>query len=217
MSIRWFTTKALLLLFVLAVYSDNSLPQGKRAVVYESQATLRFGQTIVLSDFDSDGLIDVARIDGSGSRKGVKIPLSRTAKLLVLHFDTNRDAQGSLFAQDVDNDGATDLIWTDLLHPNDVIVWLGDGTGQFERVSATLYSDRFTFADTNVVAPESSTHETEAIAQTDRTVDRSLGQRFALRIEAQLRNPALDCIATLSPALNQPSGRSPPLRSIYPS
>lgn len=207
---RHSTTKVFFLVLALAVYSTDVLPQQRNAVASKSPARLRFGQSVALSDFDSDGLIDEARIDGSGSRKGVKIPLSRTGKLVVLDFDTSPGEQGSLIAQDVDNDGAIDLVWTDLLHTDDVIVWLGDGTGQFERVSAKAYGDRFTLGDKNVDAPPGSSRETALNSGTNRLPGLSLVRNCALHTATELPNVPFARVAKLLPALGQPTGRSPP-------
>src|SRR5438309_9606441 len=81
---RHTTAKMVFLVLALVVYSSDVLPQQRNAVASEKPAGLRFGQSVALSDFDSDGFIDEARVDGSGSRKGIKIPLSGTGKLVVL-------------------------------------------------------------------------------------------------------------------------------------
>jgi hypothetical protein len=207
---RHSTTKMFFLVLAVAVYSADVLPQHRNVVASECPVRLRFGQSVALSDFDSDGLIDEARIDGSGSHKGVKIPLSRTGKLLVLDFDTVPGEQGSLIAQDVDDDGATDLVWTDLLHTDDVIVWLGDGKGQFERVSSKAFGDRFTLGDRNVDAPSGSSRETALNCGTNRPLGLSLVRKYAHYTATELPNVTVARVANLSPALGQPAGRSPP-------
>ena len=210
MNVRRFTTRAVLLLLVLAVYPAGTHPQHRCLEASENRSPLRFGQSIALSDFDADGLIDEARLDSSGPGKRVKIPLSRTGKLLVLHFDTKPGELGSLIAQDVDNDGATDLVYTDLLHADDVIVWLGDGAGQFERVSAKVYRDRFTLGYKNVDAPDGSARETAINSETTRPLELSLVHKCACHVTAELPNVHVDRIADLSPALGHPADRSPP-------
>jgi hypothetical protein len=213
MNVRWLTTRAPNLLLVLSIYPGSTLPQHRAFEASETRSPLRFGQSIALSDFDADGLVDEARLDSSGSEKGVKLPLSRTGKLLVLHFDDAIPGQlGSLIAQDVDNDGATDLVYTDLLHADDVIVWLGNGAGQFERVSAKVYGDRFTLGHKNVDAPEGSGHETAINSETNRPLDQSPVYKCICHNAAGLSNVHVDRIADFSPALGQPPGRSPPSR-----
>jgi hypothetical protein len=210
MSIRRLTTIAAFLLMVLSLYSGSTLPQQRNAEAPERVAPLRFGQSIVLSDFDSDGLVDEATIDGSSLHKSVGIRLSGSGKRSFLHFNANRENYGSLFAQDVDNDGATDLVWTDLLHADDVIVWLGDGTGRFERCSTKAYRDRFILGHTSVYSPEWSDHEAVISSETNRQLDPSPVHKCGLRVAIELPNLHVDGVATLSPALGQPAGRSPP-------
>ena len=212
MNVRWLTSKAAFLLLALVVLGANRLPQGIHAETPNSSAASHFAQSIALSDFDADGLIDEARLDGSSLHRSVGILLSGTGKRSFLHFNPNRPNCGSLFAQDVDNDGATDLIYTDLLHADAVIVWLGNGAGQFDRVSAKVYSDRFTLGYKNVDAPEGSAHETAINAETNRPLDQSLVHKCDCHNSAGLSNVHIDRVAGLSPALGQPPGRSPPSR-----
>ncbi len=210
MNVRRLTTSAAFLLLILSLYSGGTLPQQGNAEASGRVAPLRFGQSIVVSDFDQDGLVDEATLDGSSLQKSVGILLSGTGKRSFLHFNANRANYGSLFAQDVDNDGATDLVWTDLLHADDVIVWLGDGTGQFERASTIAYRDRFTLGNTTVYASEWSDHEPVIHAETNRRLDPSPVHKCGLRVAIELPNLHVDGVATLSPALGQPAGRSPP-------
>jgi len=171
----------------------------------------RFGQSIALSDFDADGLIDEARLDGSSLHRSIGILLSGTGKQSFLHFNASRADYGLLFAKDVDNDGATDLIWTDPLHANDVVVWLGDGSGQFERVDPREYGGGFALGTTEVAQPDGSNQETAITFETNRLLDQTLSQKCLDRSASKLPNDYPDRLATSSPALGQPTGRAPPL------
>jgi hypothetical protein len=210
MNVRWFTTKAVFLLLGLAVYSANTFPQRRYDVAPESLRRLRFVKSTVLSDFDADGLIDEARVAGSGLRRRVEILLSHAGKLVLLRFDSDGYDHGSLFAQDVDNDGATDLIWSDLLHADDVVVWLGDGAGEFARVPSCAYSDGFTLGDTNVAGPDGSSHET-GDSETLFPLDQILAPKSFDRVPTELPRQRLNRVALRSPALREPTGRGPPL------
>jgi hypothetical protein len=211
MNVRRLTTSAAFLLLALTLYSGFTLPQQRNAEAPESVAPLRFGQSIALSDFDADGLIDEARLDGSSLHKSVGILLSGTGKRSFLHFNANRANYGSLFAQDVDNDGATDLIWTDPLHANDVVVWLGNGSGQFERVDPRQYGGGFALGNTEVAQPDGSNQETAINFETNRLLDQTLSQKCLNQRASELPNDYPDRLATSSPALGQPTGRDPPL------
>ncbi|HJZ68288.1 MAG TPA: VCBS repeat-containing protein [Blastocatellia bacterium] len=208
---RWFTTKAVFFVLALTVYGANLLPQQRCAAASENPVLLRFGHSIALSDFDSDGLIDQARVEGSGPRKSIEVVLSQSGKLLVLHFDTFEGSHGSLFADDVNNDGATDLIWTDLLHADDVVVWLGDGDGRFERTSPTAFRDEFTLNDVNVVAPAESAHDPAINFGISRPIDYAQLQRFLDWSAPRLPNELSDRLPTLAVALESQTVRGPPL------
>ena len=211
MNVRWLTSKAAFLLLALVVLGANRLPPGIHAETPNSSAASRFAQSIALSDFDADGLIDEARLDGSSSHRSVGILLSGTGKRSFLHFNANRANCGSLFAQDIDNDGATDLIWTDPLNANDVVVWLGTGTGQFERVDAREYRGGFALGNPEVAQPDGSNQETAITFETNRPLDQVLSQKCLDQSASELPNDYPDRLATSSPALGQPTGRAPPL------
>jgi hypothetical protein len=209
MSIRCFT-KAVFLVLGFVVYFANAIPQQSYAVAADSLPQLRFGQTIALSDFDADGLIDEAILGTGGAHRRVEVFLSRSAKPLVLHFDNGNAGRGSLFAQDVDNDGATDLIWTDLLHSEAVLVWLGNRGGQFSRVCACEYADGFTLPDTSVNAPDETVRET-SIGFSSRSFDDARPSKCDDLLANELPQQRLRSVATLSPALGEPTDRGPPL------
>ena len=210
MSTWWLTPKVAFLLLCLAVFSTGIIPNQQNAEPADHSAWLRFGQSIALSDFDEDGLIDQARVDRAGLLKSVQIVLSSTGKPVVLRFDTRGGDCGSLFAQDVDNDGVTDLVWTDLLHSDDVVVWLGDGNGEFERIPRRLYADAFTLGDVTLTAPDGSTHETAIGEGTNRCLDKTRIQKAVECVETDLPSDRLDRVDTLCPALSQTAVRGPP-------
>src|SRR4051794_16535804 len=68
-------------------------------------SVLRFGQTLALADFDNDGKLDRARIASAGLRSSIEIRLGLTGPSSWLHFETLNNVPGSLFSQDLDNDG----------------------------------------------------------------------------------------------------------------
>jgi hypothetical protein len=210
MSIRRFT-KAVFLVLGVVVYFANAVPQQGYAVAAESSPQLRFGQTIALSDFDADGLIDQAILGSRGAHRRVEVFLSRSSKPLVLHFDNGSADCGSLFAKDVDNDGATDLIWTDLLHAEGVLVWLGNGRGQFSSVCACEYADGFTLPDTSVNAPDETIRETLIGSASNRSLDEARPSKCDDLLANELPQQRLRSVATLSPALGEPTDRGPPL------
>jgi len=211
MNVRCLTSKAAFLLLALVVLGANRLPQRVHAETSHRSGPSPFGQSIALSDFDADGLVDEASLDGSNLHRSVGILLSGTGKRSFLHFNSNRANYGSLLAQDIDNDGATDLIWTDPLHANDVVVWLGNGSGQFERVDPREFGGGFALGNPEVGRPEGSNQETAITFETNRLLDQTLGQKCLDQSASELPNDYPDRLATSSPALGQPTGRAPPL------
>jgi hypothetical protein len=211
MRLRWFTTKAVFLLLSIAACSANAATAPSCAVSQEPIAQLRFGQTIALSDFDADGLIDQAILQSWGAHRSIEVVLSRSGKAVVLCFDNGSADRGSLVAQDVDNDGAADLIWTDLLHADGVVVWLGNGNGQFSRVAASAYAGGFTLPDTSVNAPDETIRETSIGAASSRSLDEARPSTFDDRLASQLPQQRLRSIAALTPTLGEPTDRGPPL------
>src|SRR3989442_114101 len=207
---RLFTTKAVLFVLALTAYGANFVLQQRCAAASENPARLRFGHSVALSDFDSDGLIDQARVEGSGPRKSIEVVLSQSGKLLVLHFDTFEGSHGSLFADDVNNDGATDLIWTDLLHADDVVVWLGNGDGRFERTPPNAFRDEFTLSDVNVTAPAESTHDPAINSEINRQIDYASLQKFFDWTARRLADELSDRLPTLAVALGSQTDRGPP-------
>src|SRR5215470_8446476 len=140
-------TLIVLTLLVARGYCANALPRCEAQVTTRTPSLLRFDQSITLADFDGDDRVDQATLSGVGRSKKIEIRLSRTTALNFLRFDTLTSERGSLFARDIDNDGDNDLIWSDLLHPDDVVVWLDDGGGRFERVCPQQYAESFVLSD----------------------------------------------------------------------
>jgi hypothetical protein len=129
----------------------SALPPPARPELPKQDRLLRYGQSLALADFDGDHRIDDATLRGTGRHKSIDIRLSQTKTHRVLYFDVQTDATGALFAGDVDDDGDNDLVWSDLLHPQDVIVWLDDGTGRFERAEPDRYAKAFVLTAEPVV------------------------------------------------------------------
>jgi hypothetical protein len=209
MNVGRLTSRAVFLLLALTILPGGTLQLKRAAAPTKNPAPPRFGQSIALSDFDADGLLDEARVDGSSFQKSVGILLSRSGKQSFLHFNAIRRNVGSLFAQDIDKDGSTDLIWADPLHASDVVVWRGDGCGKFERIDSSQFRG-FALGNTEIVAPDDSNQEIAINCETDRPLDQALSQKHLDRTSGELPSEYSDSLATSSPAIGQPSGRSPP-------
>ena len=208
---RWFTTKAVFLLLSIAACSVSATPLPQNTLLPEPATPLRFGQILALSDFDADGLMDKATLASWGAHRSVEVMLSRSGKPLVLHFDNGSVDRGSLVAKDVDNDGAADLIWTDLLHADGVVIWLGDGDGRFSRVPASAYANGYTLPETSVNTPDESIRETLISTATNHSSDEgrlSTLDDFPSSALTRQRHPR---VVLLSSASDEPTDRGPPL------
>jgi hypothetical protein len=197
------------LLIALGIYPASILPQ-QNPEASQSPSRLRFAQSIAISDFDADGLIDEAKLNAFGAHKRVGIFLAGTRKQSFLDFESRSVSHGSLLSQDVDNDGAPDLIWTDLLAADNVIVWLGDGSGEFERLAGFKYSGSFTLANESIAAPADSNQEVAINSETNSPLDRTPVQKFVDRIATSIQNQDSNRVGFASPAINQPTDRGPP-------
>ena len=211
---RWFTTKAVFLLLSIAACSVSATPLPRNTLLPEPATPLRFGQIVALSDFDADGLMDKATLASWGVHRSVEVMLSRTGKPLVLHFDNGSADRGSLVAQDVDNDGAADLIWTDLLHADGVVIWLGDSEGRFSRVPASAYANGFTLPDTSVNTPDETIRETLISTVSNRSSDDASLSNLDDFPSSALPRQRHYRLVLLSSASDEPTDRGPPLPLI---
>jgi hypothetical protein len=209
MNVRRLTTSAVFLLLAFAIYPVSTLSKHNISEALPAPARLRVGQTIAVSDFDADGLLDEARLDGSSWRRSVGVLLSGTGKRSFLHFQAVSANHGSLFAQDLDNDGATDLIWTNPFHAGDIVVWRGDGNGRFERVDPSDYRGDFALCDWGVTQPDGANQETAINFETD-ALDQPITQKHLDQSATPVSSSYPERVATSSPELGQPDGRAPP-------
>lgn len=199
------------LLFALLVLAalPFSAPQAARAD-RAVNPILRFGQTLALADFDNDGTIDRARIACAEWRSSIEIRLGLTGRASWLHFDSLNQSPGSLFSQDLDNDGDADLIWTDLLHADAVVVWLGDGTGRFERVGAEAFALDFMLGGYNLMPPDEDNREQASDDETNSSVALKVNSHsLQARAPAMLNYPYHQGVLPLG-ATRRTTSRGPP-------
>jgi hypothetical protein len=166
-------TRAQLANWLFALLVLAALPYSGAQAVCAAAAispALRFGQTLVLADFDNDGQLDRARLASAGLQSSVEIRLGLTGPSSWLHFDNRDSVPGSLLSQDLDFDGDTDLIWTDRLHERAVIVWMGDGTGRFERVGAEAFAQDFVPGGISLTEPDEDSREQASDDETNSPV-----------------------------------------------
>jgi len=100
-------------------------------------------QTTTFPDVDGDQILDRATVTGTGADKSISVYISHDHSSSVLSFSSSSSGSGSLLASDVDQDGDVDLVWTDLVDPGEVVVWLNDGLGRFERAPSAQFAAAF--------------------------------------------------------------------------
>lgn len=211
MKLDRFTSRAVPFLIAFAFFLIPAISQQVCGESPRSRPVLGFGQTIALSDFDSDGLVDEARLDGAGLHKRVGIRLSGSGERVSLHLGARWPNHGSLLARDLDYDGAADLIWTDLLHIESVVVWLGDGRGRFTRSIASAFSNDFVLADSELEFTVVPSNETAAnFENDDRTLSLPLSGKLLECYRPSLSSRYSEADAFSSPFLDQPTDRGPP-------
>ena len=207
----------LILLLVAAIFCSTGILARR---VYASvplkrtplrKSTLTFFSNFTISKLDLDETLDSARLNAFGGAKSITLNLSKSHKDTVLDFNTVSQEPGSLFAQDIDHDGDTDLIWSDLVHSQDVTIWLGDGTGLFEKASTHEYAQDFVINDLPIMnLPEPPEEQMDAIIEDAPAQDVSIDQQpfyFAVIKSArtQYQPVPINSIVT-----EIPSGRAPP-------
>jgi hypothetical protein len=94
-------------------------------------ALFPFLTTQVYANFDQDRLPDVARVSSNGDFKSIRVTFGN-AQTSNLCFKAPTATLGSLFAEDIDRDRDTDLIWVPHHQFGMAVIWLGNGQGQFE-------------------------------------------------------------------------------------
>src|SRR5215471_17543434 len=146
------------LLILVALVGLISITGARRSFAVQPRIPLQ--TRLALADLDGDNLVDKAELGGTGLSKNIQLKLTRSGKSSVLTFDTAFLDRGSLLAQDVNDDGEIDLIWTDLVHPDAVVIWLNTGLGGFERAGAGQFGDRFILGGFKIDQPYSHNPET---------------------------------------------------------
>jgi len=143
---------ALVSLFIGSLFPHHT---AKAATLDSKQDNLlqRTGQGDVplYSDLNGDRNPDQVRVIGNDKNGLIHIRFARGGSKL-LSFETQAIEQGLLYAEDIDNDSALDLVWIVRNKPDSAVIWLGDGRGNFSAVKdispyksnlAHLYIDPF--------------------------------------------------------------------------
>lgn len=105
-------------------------PAPVRHSVSRPGSTIPLQNLPVFSDFDGDNKLDQAHLSSNGSHKRIAIGLGKSS-WRSLSFESGANDAGELLSSDIDSDGDADLIWVSETFPKRLVVWLGDGAGNF--------------------------------------------------------------------------------------
>jgi hypothetical protein len=87
-----------------------------------------------VADFDGDCLPDRAELVSDGFQKNIQLTFS-SHRTPSLHFSSETQQPGSLYAEDIDRDSDDDLIWVSDGQSAHTALWLNNGIGELARVS----------------------------------------------------------------------------------
>ncbi|MBI3652868.1 MAG: VCBS repeat-containing protein [Acidobacteria bacterium] len=212
MKTRFRLTSTLVLLIWLSTFISSATPQHPAAVIEPRHLSLSFNLSFAVSDFDQDHRLDQAKLNGTGQSKSIEIDLSHTRNPLFLHFKTVSSEAGSLITRDIDNDGDADLIWSDRLHPDDVIVWLGDGLGQFERTGSAPFAQAFILGSDKLKVADEQESTLASTLERDPVNDQEKPENGVAAITKNIFPQAPFDGLLASGESRQPTDRGPPLR-----
>src|SRR5215831_20210794 len=117
------------LLFILGLAAVPAFA-GSETTALDSGIRFSASTLPLFSDFDADNKIDHAELFSDGAQKHIHISLGNFA-WKSLSFDSGVQDPGRLMSDDIDRDGDTDILWVSQTDPRKVVLWLGDGRGNF--------------------------------------------------------------------------------------
>jgi hypothetical protein len=205
----------MLLAFVLMarVCCLAASPRDSNAEFLQADPLLSFNKVLALGDFDADDKTDQARVTGTGEWKSIEVSLSRTQFQTILSFRAEYFSNGSLFADDIDNDGDLDLVWTDLLHTESVHVWENDGAGHFKSIPSERHARQFILSDLPDAATSDRTCSENALIAPRSTPDFDYDSGFNPYVRIKLPDQRQSQFHPAFEARREPTDRGPPFLS----
>jgi hypothetical protein len=117
------------------------------------------------ADFDGDQKQDVAIARLSGNQYRIVVLLSTRSQVAILDPSTQLSSF-KVHACDINNDSLPDIVVTDATAMHPLVVWLGDGHGNFEFADQKLFKNGFAFT-------EPSTYQTNRLSPDQDALDES--------------------------------------------
>src|SRR5215813_2115927 len=129
--------RKLALLLLLAMASGPGLPwshqQESSSLNRAPLPTLLPFSAQAVADFDGDRLPDRAELVSDGLQKNIQLTFS-SHWAPSLHFSTETQQPGSIYAEDIDRDSDDDLVWVSDGRSAHTALWLNNGIGELARV-----------------------------------------------------------------------------------
>ena len=199
------------LLLALTAYGASFSSPQRDGEPSPSRPQSPVATSLVLSDLDGDGLVDQATLGMGDLQNSIELELSRTGELAVLQFSPKTGDSGALFARDLDSDSDTDLLWRGGLPPQEVIVWLNDGSGQFECLCPPEAGDRqAAIGGAGVSVAPHRRSESVLSAKRHPSPGPLLSYRWDFHAATNSRNPRREQVWTPACAQRPPTDRGPP-------
>lgn len=200
-------------LLVARIYCVGATPHVSGIEPPSTPSRLAFDQSLALADFDADDKTDQASVSGIGLWKSIAVSFSRTESRTILSFRGEDYGNGSLLADDIDNDGDEDLIWTDLLHEESVHVWENDGEGHFKSVPSKEYAGQFILSDSPTAGTSGRIHSESAVLAPRTTPDFNYDSGFNPYVRIKLPDQRQGQFNPRSEARREPTNKGPPFLS----
>jgi len=215
--------KLALLLIIAVVAATTEIGPARdsrqdRLLLNSASLPVRFQSPAqAVTDFDGDRSPDLAELTSNGFHKHIHVTLS-SPWVANLHFSTESQQPGSIYAEDIDHDGDNDLIWVSDRQPTQSALWLNSGIGEFARVADT---SAYITEIKRLIADESQSGifawSDGEQAPTTETSGYSLLKRNDCRITVAPHSISLpgfgrNCAAELSPCIARYPKRGPPAK-----
>lgn len=203
------TPRILLPLLVSLLFGCILPPSSIDQAAKEKPPLLRI-QSLAVSDVDGDQILDRATVTGTGANKSIRVCSSHNHCSSVLSFSSASPGPGSLLASDVDHDGDVDLVWTGLTNSAEVVVWLNDGLGGFERAPLGEVASEFVLGGRGLGERSYTERQTAGATSHRQPLDAGLpAHRHALVIQDNHYGGTSGCAKSLPSAVLDPE-RGPP-------
>jgi hypothetical protein len=172
-----------------APYQDSAIPSSPNLFFRLSpvqplgSSMGMLGESPAFADFDGDQKQDIAIARLSRDQYRIVVLLSTRSQVAIL--DPSMQLSGfTIHACDINNDSLPDIVVTDATPMHPLVVWLGDGHGNFEIADQKLFKNGVEFT-------ESSTYQNNRLSPDQDALDESPDPLCA-KIAPAFEDPGLE-------------------------